>query len=774
MTIRSCILFIASVFLLAGSALGDEPLPRGAAPLEIEGDLVEVMLDGLHKFLDEETERVRKARTSHWFSFDEYVKSIPAKRERLREIIGAHHPLVSDGRIELAGPFQRGSVLAEADTYIAHQARWPVLEGVTAEGIVLLPKAPQSLFVIALPDADMTPETICGLAPGLDGDYEYARRLAEAGCYVIVPALIDRRDEFSGNPALDRYTNQPHREFIYRLGHELGSHIIGYEVLKVLAAVEWIKRQYSGAPIGVMGYGEGGLIALYSAALDERIYSTMISGHFGPREALWQEPIYRNVWGVLEEFGDAEIAGLIAPRALRIEGAKVPEIAGPPEPRDGRRGAAPGLLETPLPQAVESEFEQALNYFSRRNAEDHLKLTWTDVREIAPGSSVALARLAYSLQYVTLTPQFPPRQKMTIFDSYRVDPAARTQRQLNELITHTQRTLAVVHRDREKLWADVRPKAKGASPEQWEELIEPMRKKFADDVIGAFPKPTMPPNPRMRVVYDEPKFTGYETVLDVWPGVIATGVLLLPKDLKEGERRPVVVCQHGLEGRPKDTIEMNDTYLGFAAKLAERGFIVYAPQNPYIGGDKFRSLQRKANPLGKSLFSLIVGQHQQLLNWLETLPFVDPSRIAFYGLSYGGKTAMRVPAIETRYCLSICSADFNDWIKKNATYDHNYSYVYTGEYEIFEWNLGRTFNYAEMAWLIAPRPFMVERGHYDGVAPDEWVASEYARVKFLYDELGIGGRTEMEVFNGPHRINAEGTFKFLHRHLDWPEPDRAE
>jgi hypothetical protein len=25
------------------------------------------------------------------------------------------------------------------------------------------------------------------------------------------------------------------------------------------------------------------------------------------------------------------------------------------------------------------------------------------------------------------------------------------------------------------------------------------------------------------------------------------------------------------------------------------------------------------------------------------LPFVDPDRIGFYGLSYGGKTAMRVP-----------------------------------------------------------------------------------------------------------------------------------
>ena len=46
-----------------------------------------------------------------------------------------------------------------------------------------------------------------------------------------------------------------------------------------------------------------------------------------------------------------------------------------------------------------------------------------------------------------------------------------------------------------------------------------------------------------------------------------------------------------------------------------------------------------------------------------------------------------------------------------------YSYVWSPEYEIFEFDLGSTFNYAEMAALIAPRPFMVERGHFDNVAP---------------------------------------------------------
>ena len=165
-------------------------------------------------------------------------------------------------------------------------------------------------------------------------------------------------------------------------------------------------------------------------------------------------------------------------------------------------------------------------------------------------------------------------------------------------------------------------------------------------------------------------------------------------------------------------------------------------------------------------------QHQQIVDWLKTLPAVDNKRIGFYGLSYGGKSAMRIPPLVTDYALSICSADFNEWIWKNVSTHARHSYVWTGEYEIFEWNLGHTFNYAEMAALIAPRPFMVERGHFDGVAPDETVAYEFAKVRNLYQaRLGIGEKTEIEWFVGPHTINGKGTFEFLHRHLNWPKPE---
>jgi hypothetical protein len=96
------------------------------------------------------------------------------------------------------------------------------------------------------------------------------------------------------------------------------------------------------------------------------------------------------------------------------------------------------------------------------------------------------------------------------------------------------------------------------------------------------------------------------------------------------------------------------------------------------------------------------------------------------------------------------------------------SYMFTKEYDMLEFNLGHTYNYAEIANLIAPRPFMVERGHDDGVGIDEMIAYEFAKVRYLYENrLKIGDRTELEFFVGGHEIHGKGTFAFLDRHLKW-------
>src|SRR5690606_18442244 len=122
-------------------------------------------------------------------------------------------------------------------------------------------------------------------------------------------------------------------------------------------------EEEQGWGIGVAGYGEGGLIALYAAALDPRIESTLVSGYFGEREGLWAEPIYRNVFGLLREFGDAELAGMIGPRRLVVEYSEPPILEGPPARREGRGGAAPGRLQARDRWEVEEELFRAMEFF---------------------------------------------------------------------------------------------------------------------------------------------------------------------------------------------------------------------------------------------------------------------------------------------------------------------------------------------------------------------------------------------------------------------------
>ncbi|QXD23164.1 dienelactone hydrolase family protein [Opitutia bacterium ISCC 51] len=183
--------------------------------------------------------------------------------------------------------------------------------------------------MIAISDADQTPEMVAGLAPGLPSKNQFARRLAEQGYEVVVPALISRDDTWSGNESLNYFTNQPHREWIYRQAFEMGRHLMGYELQKILGLVDWYSAGSVGSDlnIGVFGYGEGGMLALYSGALDTRIDSTLVGGYFGKREGLWQEPIYRNVMGLLKEFGDAELAAMMAPRPFMVERGHYDQVA---------------------------------------------------------------------------------------------------------------------------------------------------------------------------------------------------------------------------------------------------------------------------------------------------------------------------------------------------------------------------------------------------------------------------------------------------------------
>ncbi len=758
------VLGLSLATLASAAADAGQPLP-GTALLTLEGDIASQLVAGVDRFLLGQTAKALERRARHWqrdlSSAANYHRSLEPNRQRLAHILGVRDPCVPFEALELVGTTAQPALVGRGDGFEIFAVRWPAFGDVHGEGLLLVPtKKPKVADVVAIPDADLLPEQIVGLVGGVPAESQYARRLAESGCRVIVPVLIDRKIEQRGGRA-----KMSSREFLYRAAFPLGRHPIGYEVQKVLAAVDWFARQRGNkkTPIGVIGWGEGGLLALYAGALDPRIDTACVSGYFGDRQNLWQEPIERNVFGLLEQFGDAELATMIAPRRLIVEACQGPEWTIPP----GNGG--PGRLTTPKLAVVEAEVQRAAELVKGLQPPGpycHLIPSGAGSGSFGTDGALQTFLTAIGCRLSALGRKPIADSRQPTADSRQ--PQARQARQLQEVDRHNQHLLD------QSPWVrrDFMKKLDTSSLEKYEQSVQWYRQFFYDEVIGRFEDKLLPFNPRSRQRYETEKWTGYEVVLDVFPDVIAYGILLVPRDLKPGEKRPVVVCQHGLEGRPQHVIgkEVYPVYKAFAAQLAERGFVTFAPQNLYLFKDRFRSLQRMANPLKRTLFSIIVPQHQQITDWLKTLPFVDGQRIGFYGLSYGGVTAMHVPPLVDNYCLSICSANFGDWVNKLASTRTSYSYAWHNEYEIAEFDLGSTFNYAEMAALIAPRPFMVERGHQDGVQLDDTVAAEFAKVRHLYQgRLGLGDRCAIEWFNGGHVINGQGTFDFLHKHLRWPK-----
>ena len=178
-------------------------------------------------------------------------------------------------------------LLGHGDGYRILAVRWPVVGDVYGEGLLLVPSGNALADVVALPDADQTPEMLAGLVPGVPAESQFARRLGRE--------RLPRAGSGADRPRSTTQGKLSNREFLYRSAYELGRHLIGYEVQKVLAGVDWFSKE-RGSPatrrrIGVIGWGEGGMLALYAAALDPRITAVCVSGYFDSRQNVWQEPI---------------------------------------------------------------------------------------------------------------------------------------------------------------------------------------------------------------------------------------------------------------------------------------------------------------------------------------------------------------------------------------------------------------------------------------------------------------------------------------------------
>ncbi len=720
----------------------------------------ENIIDGVRSFHEKRLERLKPLRERYWnrdtSSPEAYNASIRLNREKFRKILGA---------VDEREPVSLNKVceVAETNTYTVSEIQWPVLQEVVprpalqewpeldvprkifGEGLLLEPKGHPKGFVVAIPDADQEPETIVGIKGGVEARSQFARRLVENGYTVAIPVIVDRSNRWS------RGTDRTSRSWIYAQGYELGRTITGYEVQKIEALVDWFDEQKSpDQKIGIAGYGEGGLLALYTAALDTRVNATLVSGYFAPREEIWKEPIYRNVWGLLKEFGDAEIASLIAPRSLVIEYSEVPRYDG--EKNDGKKIDPPAELWTHSFRDVAAEFNR-ISSLTGTNIGKRTLLKKGLGDPLPFGSEEGVSALLGFMENNSprsLSNEIPVEMRD------EVDYEGRMGRMVEQMVGHTQLLL----RDSEYV--------RNEFVKEWPDQ-EDLRNFYREEMTGWTHHDFLPINPRSKKVEEQPGYVVHEVLIDVLPDVEMWGVLLIPKGIQPGEKRPVVVLQHGRGGDPYKSLVETNTYYGISRRLADMGFVVFSPFGNWTGEERFRWIDRIARPAKNTIWSTVGRQHQQLIRWFQTIPFIDTDRVGLYGKSIGGQAASIIASMLPEYALSINCAYFNEGARKMSSVYFPTSFVFHVDSEMPMWNRAHTMEHAEMAnKLIFPRPFMVEHGKRDGIAPPGWVDYEYDKIHNYYNERGKGVLTEIDHHDKGHIINGVKTIPFLEAHLGFP------
>jgi dienelactone hydrolase len=147
------------------------------------------------------------------------------------------------------------------------------------------------------------------------------------------------------------------------------------------------------------------------------------------------------------------------------------------------------------------------------------------------------------------------------------------------------------------------------------------------------------------------------------PGGRASAFVCVPDGLTRPA--PVIFCHHqhagqfevgksevcGLRGDPDQV---------YAAELAQRGFVTIAPDA--IGFETRNSADGRNISwfelsarlvVGRTLLATCLQEISLALDYVTTLPEVDPERIGFIGHSYGGRAAIWAPARDPRIRASV-------------------------------------------------------------------------------------------------------------------------
>ncbi len=153
--------------------------------------------------------------------------------------------------------------------------------------------------------------------------------------------------------------------------------------------------------------------------------------------------------------------------------------------------------------------------------------------------------------------------------------------------------------------------------------------------------------------------------------------------------------------------------------------------------DLINPIVQQAASLGWMRTSIELAKLHRVVDFLQSLPFVDGQRIGYYGLSYGGYSATWMPPLEPRLQFTINSGFFNDWrqdITAEDTADH---YWALPDEDFYNWNVLNRFTHTELVAAMWPRPVCIEWGLQDATTTPKWHKQAWEDLKVKYIGRGI-------------------------------------
>lgn len=168
------------------------------------------------------------------------------------------------------------------------------------------------------------------------------------------------------------------------------------------------------------------------------------------------------------------------------------------------------------------------------------------------------------------------------------------------------------------------------------------------------PRPEMPLDPR--VTRGEPGrgYTRWHLSIASGEGDRIPAHLYLPDGLAAGGRRPAMLALHPTSPLGKRVVagEGPRPDRGYAVELAQRGYIVVAPDYPSFGELAAHDFAAD-NHVSGTMKGVV--NHRRCVDYLESRPDVDPARIGVIGHSLGGHNALFLGAFDERVAVVVSS-----------------------------------------------------------------------------------------------------------------------